>query len=88
MSITPNTSPRVPNAVASPLRRWRDLALFGGLLVLVVVGLLGLAAATGWDETMQAMRSISAWEFCVLLGLSLINYLARGMRWHLFAQDS
>ena len=86
MSTTPNTSPRVPNAAAPSPRRWRDLALFGGLLVLVVAGLAGLAAATGWEETMQALKSITLWQIIVLLGLSLVNYLGRGIRWHLFCR--
>ena len=85
MSITPNTSPRVPNAAASPSRRWRDLALLGGLLLLVIVGLAGLAAATGWEETWAALTSLSFLEIMVLLILSLANYGTRSLRWHLFA---
>lgn len=85
MSITPNTSPRVPNAAASSSRRWRDAALLGGLLLLVVSGLAGLAAATGWDETWGALTSLSLLEIMVLLALSLANYFTRSLRWHLFA---
>ena len=57
MSKTPKTSPRVPNAAATP-RRWRDLAILLGLIGLVLAGLLGLAAATGWEETIDAFGSI------------------------------
>ena len=85
MSITPNTSPRVPNAAASPSRRWRDLVLLGGLLVLVITGLAGLAAATGWEETWAALTSLSLLEIMALLILSLVNYGTRSFRWHLFA---
>lgn len=85
MNITPNTSPRVPNAAASPSRRWRDLALLGGLLLLVILGLAGLAAATGWDETWHALASLSVFEVALLLALSLANYITRSLRWHLFA---
>lgn len=80
----PNTSPRVPNA-ATPSRRWRDLALPVGLLVLVLFGLAGLATATGWDATMQAFRVLHFPEIATLLILSLLNYLCRGLRWHFFA---
>ena len=80
----PINSPRVDNA-ATPSRRWRDLALLGGLFALVVAGLAGLAAATGWDETMQAFQSLHVPEIAILLGLSLANYACRGLRWHLFA---
>ena len=85
MNITPNTSPRVPNAAASPSRRWRDLALLGGLLLLVILGLAGLAAATGWDETWRALASLSIFEVALLLVFSLANYVTRSLRWHLFA---
>ena len=85
-NITPNTSPRVPNAAAPSPRRWRDLALLTGLLALVIAGLAGLAAATGWDETMRALKSLTFWQFCILLAFSLANYLGRGLRWHLFAR--
>ena len=85
MSITPNTSPRVPSAAAPSPRRWRDLALFLGLVLLVIGGLASLAMATGWEETMAALRSLSWREINILLALSLVNYLGRGLRWHLFA---
>ncbi len=78
------TSPRVPNA-ATPSRRWRDLALPLGLFGLVVFGLAGLAMATGWEETMSAFKVLHAPEIAILLGLSLLNYLCRGLRWHVFA---
>ena len=64
----------------------RDLWVLGALFVLMIVGLLALAAATGWTETLHEIRKLSGWEVAVLLGLSLVNYLFRGLRWHLFAQ--
>ena len=85
MSTTPHTSPRVPNAAASSPRRWRDLVLLIGLIILVIAGLAGLAAATGWAETKSALMSISAINFSVLLALSLINYGCRAVRWHVFS---
>ncbi len=84
MSTTPNISPRDPSAAASP-RRWRDLAILLGLIGLVIAGLIGLAFATGWEETMSAFKTLHAPEITLLLVLSLINYGCRGLRWHLFA---
>ena len=63
----------------------RDRMVLFGLLALLIIGLLGAAAATGWDETVAQMRKLSIWQVCALLGLSLVNYLLRGLRWHLFA---
>lgn len=80
----PQTSPRVTSAAAPP-RRWRDLALLLGLIALVIAGLVGLAAATGWEETLAAFGSLDAREISILLALSLVNYLCRSIRWHLFA---
>ena len=81
-STTP--SPRAPRH-APPKGRTRDLLLIGGLVILVLVGLAALALATGWDETMNALRGLSAIEIIALLALSLVNYGLRGLRWHLFA---
>lgn len=80
----PSNSPRVPNAAASS-RRWRDLALPLGLFALVGFGLIGLAMATGWEETLAAFKVLNAPEILVLLALSLVNYFLRAMRWHIFA---
>ena len=67
-------------------KRGRDLALMGGLLALVVVGLVGAAAATGWKETLDQVARLTLWQVAALLGLSLVNYGLRGGRWHLFAR--
>lgn len=66
-------------------RRW-DLLLLAGLFALMVAGLLGLAAATGWDETRAALSGLSLAEIGLLLALSLVNYGFRGLRWHLFSR--
>lgn len=84
MSATPKTSPRVPSAAVSP-RRWRDFAILIGLIGLVIIGLIALAAATGWEETLSAFKTLGAIEILLLLALSLVNYGCRGLRWHLFA---
>lgn len=76
--------PRASNP-APPSRRWRDFVLLGGLVFLVLAGLVGLAVATGWEDTMAALRGLSVAEIIALLALSLVNYGLRGVRWHLFA---
>ena len=70
----------------APKRRWRDIALMGGLFLLVIGGLSGLAAATGWEETKAQLAKLQVWQGLVLLALSLVNYGFRGLRWHLFAR--
>jgi uncharacterized protein (TIRG00374 family) len=79
-----NSSPRVSNA-ATPSRRWRDLALPIVLFALVAVGLVGLAMATGWEETVDAFGVLHMREIAILLGLSVVNYFCRAIRWHIFA---
>lgn len=69
-----------------PARRHRDRLLMGGLALLFLAGLIGLAAATGWEETMAQIARLTLWQGAVLLALSLANYLLRGFRWHLFAR--
>ncbi len=71
---------------ASPGRRWRDIALLGGLFLLVIVGLIGMAAATGWEETKAQLAKLTYWQVLILLALSLVNYVFRGLRWHVFAK--
>ncbi|MDU8926099.1 lysylphosphatidylglycerol synthase transmembrane domain-containing protein [Alisedimentitalea sp. MJ-SS2] len=66
-------------------RKLRDLALLGGLFVLVIGGLISLAAATGWEETMAQLAKLGALQIAILLVLSLVNYLFRALRWHIFA---
>ncbi|MCX7888764.1 MAG: flippase-like domain-containing protein [Rhodobacteraceae bacterium] len=58
----------------------------GGLLGLFLAGLAGLAAATGWQETLAQIARLGWVQIAALLGLSLVNYILRGLRWHLFAR--
>ncbi|MCF2869795.1 flippase-like domain-containing protein [Octadecabacter sp. G9-8] len=74
--------PPVPKGTG---RRWRDIALLGALFAFVIAGLAGLAAATGWEETKHQLMQLSLNQFLILLALSLVNYLFRGARWHLFS---
>jgi glycosyltransferase 2 family protein len=66
--------------------RWRDHALLLGMLALVLGGLIGLAMATGWQETLDQVARLSWGQVGVLLALSLVNYVFRGLRWHIFAR--
>jgi len=60
--------------------------LLSGLVGLVIIGVIALAAATGWQETIEQIRKLTLWQVLVLLILSLANYLFRGLRWHLYAR--
>ncbi|MCF2906358.1 flippase-like domain-containing protein [Octadecabacter sp. CECT 8868] len=66
-------------------RRWRDIALLAALFAFVIAGLAGLAAATGWEETKHQLMQLTFGQIATLLALSLVNYLFRGARWHLFS---
>jgi len=76
-----------PSAVSSaPKWRSRDRLLSVGLVGLVAFGLIGLAAATGWQETWAQIIRMQLWQVLLLLALSLLNYGFRGLRWHVFAR--
>lgn len=64
----------------------RDLLILGGLFVSTILGLAGLSAATGWEETRDGIARLAGAEIVLLLALSLVNYGFRGLRWHLFAR--
>lgn len=64
----------------------RDRVVILGLALLFVAGLIGLAAATGWEETRAQIARLTLLQGAILLALSLVNYLFRGFRWHLFAR--
>ncbi len=79
------------NAISMPSQKdiskaRRDRLIFLVLIGLVLAGLVGAMAATGWREVWAEIRQIQLWQFGVLLALSLVNYLARSLRWHLFAR--
>ncbi len=78
--------PSAPQDAPKAARRYRDIAILGGLFALVIAGLVSLAAATGWEETMAQIARLSWVEVAALLALSLVNYGFRGLRWHLFAR--
>ena len=67
-------------------RRTRDLAVMAALIALFLAGVAGLFAATGWEETRAQVMRLTLAQGTILLALSLVNYLLRGLRWHLFAR--
>jgi uncharacterized protein (TIRG00374 family) len=89
-STNPNPGPQAPpidpRDASDAARRKRDVLILGGLFALTIVGLVGLAAATGWEETLAQVRMLGTGQIVVLLALSLVNYLFRGLRWHIFAR--
>ncbi len=74
----------MPAKPSQPSAR-RDRLILFVLLALLLVGLAGAIAATGWGEVMAQLRRVGPGQIALLLGLSLVNYLARALRWHLFA---
>ncbi|MBM7068200.1 lysylphosphatidylglycerol synthase transmembrane domain-containing protein [Actibacterium sp. 188UL27-1] len=64
----------------------RDTLVLGGLLVLFLAGSVGLFLATGWEQTLRELGKLTALQVLGLLSLSMINYLSRGLRWHMFAR--
>ena len=77
---------RLPDTGSTTHRRWRDIALLAGLFGFVIAGLAGLALATGWEDTIAQLSRLTFLQFVVLLGLSLMNYVFRGSRWHVMAR--
>lgn len=81
------TNPPLSKLSVSPNRRRRsDFVIVSALLLLFLAGLVGLAAATGWEETAAQVARLSMVQIAVLLGLSMANYLLRTLRWHVFAR--
>lgn len=69
-----------------PNTRLRDTIVLVVLFGFVLGGLLALAAVTGWEQTRAQITQLTGLQFLLLLALSLVNYLTRGLRWHLFAR--
>ncbi len=78
--------PLSPKPQAPRGRRARDFLLMAGLVALFAAGVAGLLAATGWEETRAQIARLTLAQGAALLALSLVNYLLRGLRWHLFAR--
>ncbi len=71
---------------SGPPRVGRELYFVLLLLGLFALGILGLALAGGWQESWHQVMQLSLLQLGALLALSLVNYLFRGLRWHLFAR--
>lgn len=82
---TPPRPARTNTQAKSGAGRWRDIAILAALFAFVLAGLAGLAAATGWEETKHQLMQLGVVQIAILLGLSLVNYLFRGLRWHVFS---
>ncbi|MEM1236083.1 MAG: lysylphosphatidylglycerol synthase transmembrane domain-containing protein [Pseudomonadota bacterium] len=65
---------------------WDKILMFG-LLGCVIFGLVALASATGWQETLAQLGKLSVASVTGLLALSLANYGMRALRWHLFVRQ-
>ena len=72
-------------SAASPPNRSREVLITAGLIGVVVFGLVGLAAATGWEETWASITRLTVLQVAILLLLSLVNYVFRAIRWHRYA---
>jgi len=66
-------------------RSWRSIAVLVAMFGVVLFGLVALAVATGWEETMTQIAKLGWGQVLMLLLLSLVNYSLRGLRWHIFA---
>ncbi len=78
----------VSNIPTPPIKRnaLRDQFVLWGVLAFVIIGMVGAAAATGWQDTWNQIKGLSAAQICILLALSAANYLLRGLRWHAFVR--
>ncbi|MCB2117586.1 MAG: flippase-like domain-containing protein [Rhodobacteraceae bacterium] len=78
--------PLAKKSVPARPRRLRDRLIAFGLVAMFALGVVGLFAATGWEETRAQIARLTGMQILLLLVLSLGNYLLRGLRWHLFAR--
>ena len=85
MSST-NPAPLPRKAEGDKRRSRRDFYVLAGMLVLLAVGLIALASATGWQATLAQVQKLAPWQVALLLALSLVNYSFRALRWHIFAR--
>ncbi|MCF6305355.1 MAG: flippase-like domain-containing protein [Rhodobacteraceae bacterium] len=64
----------------------RNVILGLVLLLLFIIGMVGIVAATGWEETLEHLARVGWGQFGILLLLSLVNYLARALRWRVYTK--
>ena len=82
--ILTHNAPLPRRSSVKPKRR-TDLLVMGGLFILFLIGIISMAAATGWEEIWAQLSKLTVFQVFVLLSLSMINYIFRGIRWHLFS---
>ncbi|NSX55996.1 lysylphosphatidylglycerol synthase transmembrane domain-containing protein [Parasulfitobacter algicola] len=81
------TSESAVSPSSPPSHKWRDIVIMAGIFALMILGLAGLALATGWAETKAHLIHLTGMQICILLALSMVNYLARAIRWHFFTRQ-
>ena len=67
----------------SRLTGWR-LRLLALSVGLSVAGYLALSLWGGYDEVFSGIRAVGFWGIVVALGLALLNYLLRFVRWQMY----
>lgn len=77
--MTQDATPITTNSPALLQRRLRQAAPIAALAVL---GYLGLAILTDAGAVGAGLQRLGPWQWLVLLGLSLVNYGLRFLRWH------
>lgn len=70
----------------TPRANRRDRIILCALVLVAVVGIVGLARTTDWRDMAAKAAGLGLVECLILLALSLLNYVARALRWHLFAR--
>ncbi len=69
-----------------PIPKKRNIMVGLALLALFILGMIGVAAATGWEDIRIHLAKLGWLQFGILLLLSLVNYLARALRWRIYTK--
>ena len=69
------------DAIVEPARMHRAVRAVLWSVVVAAVGYVALSLWAGWREVVAAVVRIGPWVLLGLLGLSLVNYLLRFVRW-------
>lgn len=78
--------PPLPHRAADLRKARRDRLLLGVMLLLFAAGIAGLARSTDWSAVAGQFGRLSLSAIAALLLLSAVNYVMRGLRWHLFGR--